>query len=155
MRGGLIGKVEWVWAPRGVKIKQEVYYAYEGAYLNLLVNGLLGKLDWEWTKNMKSVSIAPVVKQCQGRDVKVIVWNRARGHRRQAYADIKAYLIEQPPYSPQLNPAEPVFECLSRKVEGIVYGNIAAKKAAVDATLGKLAADPDKMQPFAGWDWIC
>ena len=73
MRVGLIGKVQWVWTPRGVKIEQEVEYAYEGAYLNLIVNGLLGKLDWEWTANIKSVSIAAVVKQCQGREVKVIV----------------------------------------------------------------------------------
>ena len=79
-----------------------------------------------------------MVKQCQGLDVKVIVWNRACGHRRLAFADVKVTLIEQPLYSPQLNPAERVFESLRSKVERIVYGSIATKKAAVDAALGKL-----------------
>ena len=61
--------MQWVWPPRGVKIEQEVEYAHEGAYLDLIDNGLLVNLDWEWTENMKYVSIAPVasLKKGQGR----------------------------------------------------------------------------------------
>src|SRR5262245_20551508 len=84
----------------------------------------------------------------------LLVWDRARGHRGEVYDDVPVKLIEQPPYSPELNPAERVFEYLRSKVEGKVYGKLAAKKAAIEAELAQLAADPDKVKSLAGWDWI-
>lgn len=48
--------------------------------------------------------------------------------------------IEQPPYSPELNPAEHIFEEIRGKVEGKVYGDMEGKKAAVEEELRKLAA---------------
>lgn len=155
MRVGLIGQVRRVWAPRGVKVEQVLEYKYSWAYLNLAVNGLTGQLRWDWTENMKGVSIAPIVQQWAEQGVQVVVWDRARGHRGPAYAEVSVKLIEQPPYSPELNPAERVFEYLRAKIEGQVYGTIAAKKAAVEAELRALASAPDKIRRLAGWDWIC
>lgn len=154
MRLGLIGQVRRVWAPRGVKVVQVVEYKREWAYLNLVVNGLSGQLRWAWTENMKGDSIAPVVKAWEEAGVSVIVWDRARGHRGPAYQDVAVRLIEQPPYSPELNPAERVFEHLRGKVEGQVYGTIEAKKRAIEAELEKLAAAPNSVKSLAGWDWI-
>ena len=155
MRVGLIGQVRRVWAPRGIKVEQLVEYKREWAYLNLAVNGLTGEVRWDWTENMKGVSIAPVVQRWEQDGVSVIVWDRAPGHRGSAYANVKVRLIEQPPYSPELNPAERVFQYLRNKVEGLVYGTIAAKKDAIEAEMAKLAADPDMVRSLAGWDWIC
>lgn len=154
MRVGLIGQVCRVWAPRGVKVEQLVEYKREWAYLNLAVNGLTGELRWDWTENMKGVSIAPVVQGWAQEGVSVIVWDRARGHRGPAYEHVDVQFIEQPPYSPELNPAERVFQYLRSKVEGQVYGTIAAKQAAIEAELEKLAADPNRVKSLAGWDWI-
>ena len=155
MRVGLIGQVRRVWAPRGVKVEQFVEYKREWAYLNLAVNGLTGEVRWDWTENMKGVSIAPVVQRWEQDGVSVIVWDRAPGHRGPAYENVKVQLIEQPAYSPELNPAERVFQYLRSKVEGVVYGTIAAKKDAIEAEMAKLAADPDMVRSLAGWDWIC
>jgi hypothetical protein len=154
MRVGLMSQVRRVWAPRGVKVEQVVEYQREWAYLNLVVNGLTGQVQWDWTENMKGVSIAPVVKQWFEQGVEVVVWDRARGHRGPAYAEIEVKLIEQPPYSPELNPAERVFEYLRTKIEGRVYGTLAAKKGAIEAELRTLASAPDRIISLAGWDWI-
>ena len=155
MRLGLIGQVRRVWAPRGVKVVQVVEYKREWAYLNLAVNGVTGRLHWEWTENMKGASIAPVVKQWADEGVAVVVWDRAPGHRGQAYADVPVKRIEQPPYSPELNPAERVFEYLRDKIEGRVYGTLMAKKQAIETELEQLVADPEKVKSLAGWEWIC
>jgi transposase len=154
MRVGLIGQVRRVWAPRGVKVEQVVEYKREWAYLNLVVNGLTGQLRWDWTDNMKGVSIASVMKKWEADGVAIIIWDRAPGHRGLAYADVGVKLIEQPPYSPELNPAERVFEYLRDKVEGYVYGTLDAKKRAIEAELEKLAAAPEKVKSLAGWNWI-
>jgi hypothetical protein len=154
MRVGLMGQVRRVWAPRGVKVEQVVEYKREWAYLNSAVNGLTGQVQWDWTQNMKGASIAPVVKQWSEQGIEVVVWDRARGHRGPAYVEMSLKLIEQPPYSPELNPAERVFEYLRGKIEGHVYGTMAAKKGAIEAELRTLASAPDKIMSLAGWDWI-
>jgi len=154
MRVGLIGQVRKVWAPRGVKVVQIFEYQHVWAYLNLAVNGLTGELRWSWTANMKGASLAPVVQQWGTQGVTTLVWDRARGHRGPAYTEVAVQRIEQPPYSPELNPAERVFEYLRAQIEGKVYGTIAAKQQAVEAELAKLAADPTKVQSLAGWLWI-
>lgn len=154
MRVGLIGQVRRVWAPSGVKVEQAVECTYEWAYLNLAVNGLEGQIMWEWTKDMKAASIAEVVQGWAKEGVEIIVWDRASGHRGAAYEGVPVKRIEQPPYSPQLQPAERIFEYLRGRIEGRVYGSLAAKQAAVEAELQQLAADSDRVKGLAGWDWI-
>jgi transposase len=83
---------------------------------------------------MKAVSFA-MVKQWGEGSASVIVWDRARGHRGPAYVDVPVQLVEQPPYSPELNPAERVFEYLRDKVEGRGYDTMDAKKQAIEAEL--------------------
>jgi len=154
MRVGLIGAVRRVWASVGVKVVQLLEYQYEWAYLNLAVNGLTGVMLWDWTTNMKAAAIAPVVQGWSEQGVAVLVWDRARGHRGPVYADFPVTRIEQPPYSPELNPAERIFEFLRSRVEGVVYGTVANKQQAVEKELKKLADNPDAVIRIAGWQWI-
>jgi DDE superfamily endonuclease len=154
MRVGLIGSVRRVWASVGVKVVQQLEYKHEWLYLNLAVNGLTGALRWEWATNMKAASIAPVVQAWADQGVAAVVWDRARGHRGPAYEDSPVKRIEQPPYSPELNPAERVFEYLRDRVEGMVYGTVANKQLAVERELQKLADHPDAVKSIAGWQWI-
>lgn len=154
MRLGLIGQLRRVWASRGVKVVQPLEYSYQWSYLNLAVNGVSGSLLWRWTDNMKAASIAPVVQDWAAQGLRFLVWDRARGHRGTAYQDIKVARIEQPPYSPELNPAERVFEYLRDRVEGFIYGSIANKKAAVERELQALSNNPERVKSLAGWSWI-
>ena len=154
MRVGLIGQVRRVWAPAGVKIVQKVQRSYKWEYLNLAVNGLTGKLKWSWTEDMKGVSISGVVREWGEQGLKIVVWDGAPGHGGDNYAGIAVRRIKQPPYSPELNPAERVFELLRDKVEGKVYKDLAAKKEAVEKELKELAASPERVKRLTGWNWI-
>jgi transposase len=154
MRVGLIGVVRRVWASVGVKVVQSLEYKYEWVYLNLAVNGLTGALLWDWTPNMQAVSIAPVVQSWSEAGVKTLVWDRARGHRGPTYDGSTVQRIEQPPYSPELNPAERVFAYLRDRIEGFVYGTVAHKQHAVERELCLLADNPNLVQHLAGWQWI-
>lgn len=154
MRLGLIGQVRRRWVPRGFRLVQELQFEYEWEYLNLTVNPLSGELLWDWSANMKAVSISMVVSGWHDRGVKVIVWDGARGHRGAAYEGVGVARIFQPAYSPELNPAERIFEFLRDKVEGEVYESLATKRAAIEAVLQKLVADPEVVKRIAGWKWI-
>ena len=103
---------------------------------------------------MKSDSSAPVVESWAAKGVEVVVWDGAKGHHGAAYDEAEVARVQQPPYSPELNPAERVFEMLRDKVEGVVYGSLAKKKQAVEAELQRLAALPERVKSLAGWPWI-
>ena len=155
MRVGLRGMVRRVWGRRGVKVRQRVQLVYEWTYLFLVVDGRGGKLLWSWVDSMKSEQIAAAVNGLKHQsDVGALVWDGARSHRSEMVQSVELPTIVQPPYSPELNPAERVFEEVRRWVEGRLYGSIEEKVEAVNAYLGELESDPGRVRSLAGWDWI-
>ena len=153
MRVGLIGQVRRRWTPRGFKLRQAVEFTYEWSYLNLAVDPMKGILKWSWTRNMKALSIAPVLGNWSG-EIEALIWDGARGHFGSEYDEIEIERIQQPPYAPELQPAERVFEYVRGQIEGIVYGKLKAKKDAVETALQELAACPEQVKSLTGWDWI-
>jgi transposase len=153
MRVGLRGQLRRVWAPKGVKVRQTVEMKYVWRYLVLAVEPS-GALRWEWAERMKKEQIAPVVTRWKEAGLRALVWDNATSHRSQEVRDTGMTLIGLPPYSPELNPAERVFEELRRKVEGRVYGEIEKKVEAVEKELKALAADPERVQQLTRWEWI-
>lgn len=75
-------------------------------------------------------------------DLAALVWDRAPSHRGATVRAMGLPLIEQPPYAPELNPIERVFEYLRARIEGVSYPTIDAKVAGVEAILAELDADP-------------
>ena len=59
-----------------------------------------------------------------------------------------------PAYSPELNPAERVFEEGRRHIEGEVYPSLQAKRSAIEHLLRQLRADKTRLKRLIGWDWV-
>lgn len=59
-----------------------------------------------------------------------------------------------PPYSPELNPPERVFEVLRQAVEGQGYPSLQGKRQAIDRALRRLNANKPQLRALIGWDWI-
>lgn len=154
LRLGLRGLVRRVWAPRGVKIVQHLELRYEWRYLVLAVDGLGGRGWWAWTTSMKGVALAPVVAAWQAAGIPGLVWDGAGGHRGKPVRAVGLPTVVQPAASPELNPAERVFEEVRRAVEGRTYPTLADKVAAVERYLAALAAAPERIRSLAGWAWI-
>ena len=155
MRVGLRGMVRRVWGRRGVKVHQRVQMVYKWTYLFLVVDVRRGRLLWSWIDSMRSAAIAAAVDGLKHHsDIKALVWDGARGHRGEMVRSVGLATIIQPPYSPELNPAERVFQEVRRWVEGRTYGSIDEKMEAVDAYLGELESDPGRVRSLTAWDWI-
>ena len=154
MRIGLHGKVRRLWAPRGVKVRQRVQMERVWRYLALAVDGWRGRLVWKWIESMKGLAVATALEHWREAGIEAVVWDRARSHRAPVVEEVGLTLIRQPPYAPELNPAERVFEEVRRKVEGRMYGDIEQKVQAVEEALHELAAEPEHVKRLAGWDWI-
>lgn len=154
MRIGLLGQVRRRWTPRGVKLRPRIAFGRVWRYLVLAVDGIRGVLCWTWIENMKGASMASATQTLKDAGVETLVWDRAGGHRTAAVRAVGVRLVEQPVASPELNPAERIFEELRRKIEGANYEDIAAKQAAVEREVAALAANPAAVQRLAGWSWI-
>ena len=138
LRLGLRGQVRRVLAPRGVEVAQRLQLTYAWASLLLAVDPRAEALratlvDW-----------AP----------DALVWDGHGAHRAQLLADLPTRRVGLPPYSPELNPAERVFQELRRRLEGRTYATVADKQAIADACLTELAADPDRVRHLCGWAWL-
>ena len=138
-----------------MKVHQALQLTYQWRYLFLVVDGQTGRLDWCWLASMGGAEILAAVGGLQRQtDVAALVWDGAQSHRDSRLAAVGLPLIALPPYSPELNPAERVFEELRRRVEGKVYAALEDKVAAVEAFLAELDADPARIRSLAGWAWL-
>ena len=153
MRLGLHGQVRRRWAPRGAKLRQRVQVRYVWRYLALAVDPA-GRLRWRWLERFRKEPVAETIAAWQADGVGALVWDSAPSHRAALVRGVGLPLVALPPYAPELNPAERVFEELRRAAEGVVYADIAAKVAAVDAALVDLASDPARVRRLVGWGWI-
>ncbi len=160
MRVGLRGAVRRVWGRRGVPVRPVVQVTYAWRYLFVVINGRAGRVHWAWLPDLKAATLAAAVGGLgQGRtELSAVVWDRAPAHRDERMRPFARQrglaLIEQPPYAPELNPAERLIEEIRRAVDGKPYARLDDKVAAVAAFLTTLDADPARVRRLAGWDWI-
>lgn len=154
MRIGLHGQVRRRLVCRGYKLRQRIQIDYVWRYLVLAVDVKEGRFWWKWTHNVKKESTQEVVKAWKEQGVEALVWDRAPSHRSRMVKECGLKLISNPPYSPELNPPERVFQEVRRSVEGIVYKTIENKVEAVEALLNDYVAHPEKIRQLAGYPWI-
>jgi hypothetical protein len=151
MRFGLWGQVRRRWGKRGVKIRQPIQIVFAWQYLVLAVDVIRCELRWDWADRMNQEHLVPVFA---GWPFDAVVWDRAPAHRGKAMGDAGFVRVFLPPYSPELNPPERVFQELRREIEGRVYASLKAKRRAIEQMLRRLNADKARLRQLIGWDWI-
>jgi hypothetical protein len=151
LRLGLHGRTRRVLAPRGVKVVQRVQVEYRWRYLLLAVAPLTGELHWAWIERMRQEHLQPVLEEWE---LACVVWDGAPSHKGKQIAELETKRIALPAYSPELNPAERVFEEIRARVEGVVYASLDAKQAEAETYLKELQDDPERVKQLCGWAWL-
>ena len=152
---GLLGQVRRRWGRYGVRLRQRIQRRREYRSLFLAVDPRAGRVWYCWLENLKGETFCGVVRGIeQTTDIGALVWDGAPGHTDHRVARIGVPLIALPPYSPELNPAERLFEVVRARIEGEVYATLDAKCARVAAILAEWDADPAQVRALTGWPWI-
>jgi hypothetical protein len=151
MRLGLRGQSRKVLAPKGVKVVQRLQLRYEWSYLVLAVSPLSGEIRWEWIERMRKEQLRPVL---EGWALEAVVWDRAPSHRANTLEELSTTWVFLPSYSPELNPAERIFEEVRRRAEGEVYEDLEAKRREAESYLEELRDDPERVKSLCGWRWL-
>ena len=95
--------------------------------------------------------ILPVLERWS---LEAVVWDRAPSHRAKILGGLPTKRVLLPSYSPELNPAERVFEEVRRRVEGKVYEDLEAKRREAESYLRELRAAPERVRSRCGWGWV-
>ena len=151
MRFGLWGQVRKRWGLSGVKIIQPVQIEFAWQYLVLAVDVMRCKLYWAWADRMNQACLIPIFEEWLP---DAVVWDGASAHRGQAMGAVGFARIPLPPYSPELNPCERVFEWLRGRIEGEVYVSLKHKQHVIHQLLRQLNADKACLDQIIGWHWI-
>jgi transposase len=100
---------------------------------------------------MRQEHIRPVL---EGWALEAVVWDKAPSHRAKSLGELRTVRVFLPSYSPELNPAERVFEEVRRRVEGKVYESLHDKRQEAESYLEELAADPERVKGLCSWEWL-
>ena len=134
-----------------MKIIQRLQIQFRWSYLVLGVDVARGRIRWGWSKGMKQQQLAPLLEEWP---MDGVIWDGASSHRGKLMGQLGFARIFLPSYSPELNPAERVFEEVRRHIEGKVYPSLKAKQLAIDHFLRQLRSDQNRLRRLIGWNWI-
>jgi len=152
---GLLGQVRRRWGRCGVRIRQRIQRTRKYRSLFVAVEVGTGRIWYCWLASMKGEEFCGVVRGIEQAGIlDALVWDGAPGHRDERVGRIGVPLIALPPYSPELNPAERLFEAIRAEIEGEVYADLDAKCARVTAILARWDAHPEQVRTLVGWHWI-
>jgi hypothetical protein len=151
LRLGLRGQVRRVLGRRGLRVVQPLQLRYQWTYLVLAVDPRAGTLRWRWLERCRA---APLKEVLAAWAPAAVVWDGHGAHTARLLADLPVVRVRLPAYSPELNPAERVFQEVRRRVEGRCYATVADKQAVVEAYLTELTRDPGRVRQLCAWPWL-
>lgn len=154
MRLGLHSQLRRRWFPQGERLVQPQQMVFEWCWLYLAVDVLQGRLFWCWQDRLRSDCVCASVEQWKQSGINGLIWDNAPSHRSKVVGETGMSLGYLPPFSPELNPAERVFEEVRRWVEGVLYDSVSAKREAVEIYLRELSSDVERVKRLTCWHWI-
>ena len=158
-RFGLLGRPRRCWAPRHVRPLVAARLARKFTYAFAAVSphdGLMDSLILPWV-NAETMSLfLATVAERHAQEFIVMVMDQAGWHiAAELVVPANMRLVYLPPYSPELNPAEHLWESLRERHFGnTVCRDLDAVEAALVEGLCAMEADLPQTQKLTGFNWI-
>jgi hypothetical protein len=158
-RFGLMGRPRRCWAPRhvrpvvGARLERQFTYAFAAVSPH---DGVMDSLILPWV-NAETMSLfLATVAERHADEFIVMVMDQAGWHiAGDLIVPANMRLVYLPPYSPELNPAEHLWESLRENHFGnIVSSSLDAVEATLTAGLCAMEADLLQTQKLTGFNWI-
>lgn len=154
LRITLHGALSRLIVPKGTPMRQLCQGERVGVTLALCVDGECGTLSWEWLGSMHHQEILRALARWNADGFDAVVWDNASSHKEERVQAWGMPLVQQPAYSPELNPAERLNEEIRRFLKGKTFATLAEKVWAVENHLRWWKAHPAGIQQLCGYGWI-
>ena len=158
-RFGLLGTPRRCWAPRGsrpvvgARLERKYLYAFSAVSPH---DGVLDSLVLPWVSAQTMSLFLAEVAQRHAQQFIVMVMDQAGWHLAgELQVPQNMRLLFLPPYSPELNPAEHLWESLREDCfANHVFADLDAVERALTQGLADLEADPARTRSMTGFRWI-
>jgi transposase len=158
-RFGRLSQPQRCWAPAPLRpvVAQGVVREYTYAYVALAPEE--GDLDWMVAPTMSTIDMGAFLRHVAERHrdrFVVLVVDGAPSHRAtHLHVPANMALVRLPPYSPELNPTEHLWDEIREKhFANRVFDSMGAVITQALAALVQWETSPELVQSLAGWPWI-
>ena len=158
-RFGRINEPRRCWAPKGMRPDVHLQFVRQYTYAYAAVSPHDGIMDSlilpEVNAEAMSIFLAEVAKRHPDEFI-LMVMDQAAWHKaHDLVIPDNICLIWQPPYSPQCNPVENLWDEIREKwFPNLVFKSMEAVENTLVKALVTLENDHDRTQHIAGFDWI-
>lgn len=158
-RFGLLGTPRRCWAPAhlrpivGARLERKYIYAFCAVSPH---DGVLDSLVLPWVSAQTMSMFLAEVAQRHADEFVFMVMDQAGWHiAGELVVPPNMRLMFLPPYSPELNPAEHLWEAIrERCFANNVFSDVDAVENALTHGLAELEADQPRTRSMTGFDWI-
>lgn len=147
------------WAPAPLRPVIRNGYERQFVYVYGAVSPFEGQLDWRLCREMNTARMSEFltqVSQAHPSDFIVMVLDGASSHKaKELLLPENIRLLPLPPYAPELNPQEHVWDELREKeFPNRVFDQLDAVIRQLEQGLPRLAADTEGLRSLTAWPWI-
>jgi hypothetical protein len=158
-RFGRMVRIRRCWAPAPQRPVVDNGYEREFQYVYGAVSPLEGELDWMICPAMNTDLMGTFLAQVSAahpQDFILMVVDGASSHVAKALViPENIRLLRLPPYSPELNPQEHVWdEIREKEFPNRVFSDMAGVVRTLEEGLPRLAADRGRVRSICAWPWI-
>lgn len=134
-------------------------YEREFVYVYGAVSPLQGDLDWMICRQMNTSHMSVFLSQvseAHSEDFIIMVVDGASSHvSKELAVPENVRLLRLPPYAPELNPQEHIWDELREKeFPNRVFADLAGVTRQLESGLPKLAANTESVRSISAWPWI-
>ena len=157
-RFGRMVRIRRCWAQKPERPVVCNGYEREFVYVYGAVSPLQGQLDWMITPQMNAEYMSKFLAQVSAkhrRDFIIMVVDGASSHvAKDLIVPRNIRLLRLPPYAPELNPQEHVWDELREKeFPNRVFDSMKRVREQLEAGLPRLAADRKVLRSLTAWPW--
>ena len=158
-RFGRMVRIRRCWAPKPLRPVVDNAYEREFIYVYGAVSPLEGDLDWMLCPKMNTERMSEFLEQVQAthpQEFIIMVVDGASSHvSKELRVPENIRLLRLPPYAPELNPQEHLWDELREKeFPNRVFASMKGVREQLEQGLPRLACDPERLRSIAAWPWI-
>ena len=158
-RFGRMVRIRRCWAPTPLRPVVSNGYEREFVYVYGAISPIEGELDWMICPKMNTERMGEFLFQihtCHPDEFIVMVIDGASSHvSKELLIPENIRLLRLPPYAPQLNPQEHIWDELREKeFPNRVFADLASVTDQLRGGLPRLAADTVRLRSISAWPWI-
>jgi len=158
-RFGRMVRIRRCWSPAPLRPSVPNGYERQFVYVYAAVSPIEGEMDWMISEKMNTEHMSSFLTQVSAahpEDFIVMVLDGASSHKsKELQRPENIRLVGLPPYSPELNPQEHVWDELREKeFPSRVFNDLDAVVRQLHGGLPRLSRDHGALRSLTAWPWI-